>query len=75
MTLEEQLAHKQQLVIDLHLQEDLLNRELSCTEKSIKFVIRKGVTYRNKISKQISHNMRLRNKVINEISELKRELK
>lgn len=74
MTVTDQLTHKAQLLVDLRLQEDFLNRELSLTDKSIRFVKQKAITYKKRISKQVSHNMQLRNKVINEISELKKQL-
>lgn len=74
MTPADQITHKTQLLLDLHLQENFLARELSNTDKTVRFVLRTGVKYKKKIAKSISHNMRFRNKIINEISELKKQL-
>jgi len=74
MNIADQLAHKAQLIIDLRLQEDLLNKQLSDIEKLLKFVQNNIRKQRKALTKSISHNMRFRNKLINEICELKKQL-
>lgn len=51
-------------LIQLHAQEDELNSAMTTINKEIAELEKK----KKKIAKQVSHNMRLRNKIINELS-------
>lgn len=74
MTVENQILVKTQMMTDLRLKENILNSELHKLDAMLRHMI--GVTRKRKhaISKQISNNMRFRNKIVNEVTELKKQL-
>lgn len=74
MTPQNQILVKTQMITDLRLKENILNGELHKLDTILRYMI--GVTRKRKhiIAKQISHNMRFRNKIINEVTDLKKQL-
>lgn len=58
------LEIKRKRILELHEQEDLLNKQLSKFDAEIKAIRKKKA----KVASRISHTMLYRNKLINEIS-------
>ena len=66
---------KEKKLKELHLQENELNKQIRAIDKRFRIIGDEKVRLqfqKNKVSKKISHNMKLRNIIIDEMNKLKR---
>jgi hypothetical protein len=74
MIVADELMRKAQLIVDLRLKENNLNEQLHHIDVMMKYVMARAKREKKKLAKSISHNMRFRNKIINEVTDLKKQL-
>ena len=67
----EEIERKKQRLQQLHQLEDAVNKQITIIDKKFKNLLNEKIRLqkeKTKLAKQVSHNMKLRNTIINELN-------